>query len=59
VNIATKRIPGYMAAMTMSFEAGSPGQLEGFAAGDKITFSFRSERMAVSPDRDQEGALSR
>jgi len=43
VNIAHEEIPGYMAAMTMSFEAGSPGQLDGVAVGDKITFSFRSE----------------
>jgi Cu/Ag efflux protein CusF len=38
--IAHEDIPGYMSAMTMSFQAGSAGQLDGFAPGDKVTFSF-------------------
>ena len=40
VFIAHDAIPGYMDAMTMSFEAGSPDQLVGFAVGDRVTFSF-------------------
>ena len=42
VNIAHETIPGYMAAMTMSFEPGSPTQLDGIAVGDKVSFSFSS-----------------
>jgi Cu(I)/Ag(I) efflux system periplasmic protein CusF len=42
VNIAHETIPGYMAAMTMSFEPGTPTQLDGIAAGDKVSFSFSS-----------------
>ena len=40
VNIAHEDIPGYMKAMTMSFEPGHPGQLDGFAVGDRVAFDF-------------------
>jgi protein SCO1/2 len=40
VFIAHETIPGYMDAMTMSFEARSPAQLAGLAVGDRVTFSF-------------------
>jgi Cu(I)/Ag(I) efflux system periplasmic protein CusF len=40
VNIAHEAIPGYMAAMTMSFEPREANQLAGLVAGDKVSFSF-------------------
>jgi Cu/Ag efflux protein CusF len=40
VNIAHEAIPGFMAAMTMSFEPREPSQLEGLAAGDRVVFAF-------------------
>lgn len=40
VNIAHEDIPGYMMAMTMSFEPGSPGQLDGLREGDRVEFDF-------------------
>lgn len=40
VNIAHENIPNYMDAMTMSFEPGKAGQLDGFAEGDRVSFSF-------------------
>jgi len=40
VNIAHDDIPGYMSAMTMSFEPQTPTQLDGFAAGDRVSFDF-------------------
>jgi Cu(I)/Ag(I) efflux system protein CusF len=40
VNIAHDDIPGYMSAMTMSFEPKGPALLEGFAVGDRIAFDF-------------------
>lgn len=40
VNIAHENIPGYMSAMTMTFDAGGPAQLEGLAEGDKVDFTF-------------------
>ena len=43
VNIAHEDIPGYMGAMTMSFEPSGPTQLDGFAAGDKVQFSFSDD----------------
>lgn len=43
VNISHEAIPGYMAAMTMSFEPKTPAQLDGLAAGDKISFSFSDD----------------
>ena len=43
VNIRHDDIPGYMSAMTMSFEAKSPAQVEGLAAGDKVAFSFSDD----------------
>ena len=42
VNIAHETIPGYMAAMTMSFEPGQSSQLDGLAAGDRVSFSFNA-----------------
>jgi Cu(I)/Ag(I) efflux system protein CusF len=42
-NIAHEKIPNYMDAMTMSFEPTTAGQLEGLAAGDKVTFSFKAQ----------------
>jgi Cu/Ag efflux protein CusF len=40
VNIAHEKIAGYMEAMTMSFDAKTPEQLAGLAAGDHVTFRF-------------------
>jgi Cu/Ag efflux protein CusF len=40
VNIAHESIPGYMAAMTMSFEPKNPGQLDGLAERDPVQFDF-------------------
>lgn len=40
VGIAHDDIPGYMAAMTMSFHPQAPSQLDGLAAGDRIAFDF-------------------
>jgi len=40
VNIAHEEIPGYMGAMTMSFEPQKPSQLDGLAVGDRIAFDF-------------------
>lgn len=42
-NIHHDTIPGYMEAMTMSFEAGSPGQLAPFREGQRVEFSFSDE----------------
>ena len=41
VNIAHEAIPGYMGAMTMSFEPSSAGMLSSFAAGQRVMFQFR------------------
>lgn len=41
VSIAHEAIPGFMGAMTMSFEAASPAQLSGLVAGDRVRFTFR------------------
>ena len=43
VNIAHEDIPGYMSAMTMSFEPSGPKQLDGFGVGDKVAFSFTDD----------------
>ena len=43
VNIAHEDIPGYMGAMTMSFEPSAPTQLDGLAANDKVSFSFSDD----------------
>jgi len=43
VNIAHEAIPGYMGAMTMSFEAVSPDQLKPFAVNDRVRFSFTAD----------------
>lgn len=40
-SIAHEDIPGYMAAMTMSFEPQNPTMLDGLNAGDKVEFSFK------------------
>lgn len=40
VNIAHEDIPGYMMAMTMSFDPRSASQLDGFHPGDKVKVSF-------------------
>ena len=40
VNIAPEEIPGYMGAMTMSFEPQRPSLLEGIVEGDRIAFDF-------------------
>jgi Cu(I)/Ag(I) efflux system periplasmic protein CusF len=40
VNIAHEAIPGYMSAMTMTFDATSPAQLEGLAEGDHVDLTF-------------------
>ena len=40
VNIAHEKIPGYMEAMTMSFEPKDGDQLRGLEAGDAVTFAF-------------------
>ena len=42
-NIAHENIPGYMSAMTMSFEAASATQLEGLAVGDKVAVTFSAD----------------
>ena len=42
VNIAHDKIPGYMEAMTMSFEPRTPEQLAGLDAGDRVSFTFTS-----------------
>ncbi|MCS6900094.1 MAG: copper-binding protein [Myxococcales bacterium] len=36
-------IPGYMEAMTMSFEAREEGQLAPFEVGQRVSFSFSDE----------------
>lgn len=40
VSIAHEAIPGYMGAMTMSFEAKNTEQLARFAIGDRVSFTF-------------------
>lgn len=40
VNIAHDDIPGYMRAMTMSFEPKDPAQIKDLAAGDAVSFEF-------------------
>lgn len=42
-NIAHENIPGYMSAMTMSFEAAAPAQLEGLVVGDKVALTFSAD----------------
>lgn len=42
VNIAHEKIPGYMEAMTMSFEPSNADQLAGVAQGDRVLFTFRA-----------------
>jgi len=40
VNIAHEDIPGYMMAMTMSFDPRSASQLDGLKEGDKVKVTF-------------------
>ena len=40
VSIAHEAIPGYMNAMTMSFEPRRPAQLDGLAVGTHVAFTF-------------------
>lgn len=40
VNIAHADIPGYMAAMTMSFEPRTASQLAGVNVNDRVVFAF-------------------
>lgn len=40
VSIAHEAIPGYMGAMTMSFEAERADQLAALVVGDKVAFTF-------------------
>ncbi len=40
VNIAHDDIPGYMRAMTMSFEPKDQAQIKDLAPGDAVTFEF-------------------
>ncbi len=42
-NIEHEAIDGYMAAMTMSFEAGEAGQLDAFREGQRVAFSFSDD----------------
>lgn len=46
VNIAHDDIPGYMAAMTMSFEPRTPKQLEGLSIDDEVRFAFEEDKDA-------------
>jgi len=43
VNIAHDDIPGYMAAMTMSFEPRDPHQLDAIAEGDRVAVTFTDD----------------
>ena len=43
VDIAHEAIPGFMAAMTMTFEPRTRSQLDGLAEGDRVSFTFRSD----------------
>lgn len=43
VTIAHEAIPGFMGAMTMSFEAASAEQLRGLAIDDRVRFSFTAK----------------
>lgn len=43
VNISHEAIPGYMAAMTMSFEPKDIAQFQGLGAGDKVSFTFSDD----------------
>jgi Cu/Ag efflux protein CusF len=40
VNIAHEKIPGYMEAMTMSFEPRKDNQLTGIEVGARVAFTF-------------------
>lgn len=42
VNIAHEDIPGFMKAMTMSFEPDGRNQLDGLAVGDVVAFAFEA-----------------
>jgi Cu(I)/Ag(I) efflux system periplasmic protein CusF len=43
VNIAHEDIPGYMQAMTMSFEPSSATQLEGLVEGQRVEITFTDD----------------
>ncbi len=43
VNIAHDDIPGYMQAMTMSFEPSSPTQLDGIVEGQRVEITFTDD----------------
>lgn len=43
VNIAHDDIPGYMSAMTMSFEPSDPHQLDPLVEGDRVTLTFTDD----------------
>ena len=43
VNIAHEDIPGYMQAMTMSFEPSSPTQLDGLVEGQRVELTFTDD----------------
>jgi len=43
VNIAHDDIPGYMQAMTMSFEPSSPTQLDGIIEGQRVEITFTDD----------------
>lgn len=43
VRIAHDEIPGYMAAMTMTFDAKEKAQLDGLSKDDAVRFSFTEE----------------
>jgi len=40
LTIAHDTIPGYMGAMTMSFELGAAVKADGLAVGDRVRFTF-------------------
>jgi Cu/Ag efflux protein CusF len=56
VNIAHEKIPGYMEAMTMSFEPRTVDQLGSLAVGDRVAFTFTAtedgRRVLQSIQRD-------
>lgn len=43
VNIAHEDIPGYMLAMTMSFEPADPAQLAALGEGDRVELTFTDD----------------
>ncbi len=43
VNIAHEDIPGYMLAMTMSFEPSDPAQIAALVQGDRVELTFSDD----------------